>query len=62
MIVVCVLLKKALIIFIHNYLSCCEIPEGFISNSSNINDYVKIVEITLTQPKFTWNRFPEQKM
>ena len=62
MIVVCVILKKALIIFIHNYLRCCEIPQGFISNSSNISDYVKIVEIILTQPRFTLNRFPCEEM
>ena len=33
---------------IHNYLRCCKIPKGFISNSFNINinDYVSIVKIT----------------
>ena len=40
---VSVILKKIKIIFIHNYLRCCKISKGHISNSSNISDYVNIV-------------------
>ena len=58
-----VISKKIKIIFIHNYLRCCKIPKGYTSNSSNISDYVKIVEITSTQyyTRLAWNRLPEQK-
>ena len=45
---VSVILKKIKIIFIHCYLCCCKIPKGYISNSSNISDYVNIAEITST--------------
>ena len=45
-----------------NYLHCCKIPKGYISNSSHISDYVNIVEITSTQPRFAYNRFPKQKI
>ena len=63
MIFVSVILKKIKIIFFHIlYLRCCKIPKWCISNSSNINDYVNIVQITPTQSRFAWNRLPEQKM
>ena len=52
MIFVSVILKKIKIMFTHNYLLCCKIPKGYISNSSNISDYVNIVAITSTQPRF----------
>ena len=42
-----VILKKTKIL-IHNYLSCCEIPNGYSSNSFNIGEYVNILEITST--------------
>ena len=45
---VSVILKKIQITFIHNHLRYCKIPKGYISNSSNISDYVNIVEITST--------------
>ena len=61
---VSLILKKIKVIFIHNYLRCCKIPKGSSSNSSNIRDYVNMVEITLTQyySRLAENRFPEQKM
>ena len=64
MIFVTVILKKIKIIFIHNYLRCCKILKRYSFNSSNISDYVHIVEITLTQhyTKLALIRFPEQKM
>ena len=37
------------IIFIHIYLRCRKIPKGYSSDSSNIRDYVNIVEATSTQ-------------
>ena len=45
-------------------MHCWKIPKGYISNSSNISDYVNIVAITSTQhyTRFAENRFPEQKM
>ena len=43
---VSVILNKIKIIFTPIYLRCCKIPKGYSSNSSNINDYVNIVEIT----------------
>ena len=49
MIFLSVIFKKIPIIFSHNYLRCCKIPKGYISNSSNISDFVNIVEIKLTQ-------------
>ena len=51
-------------IFIYNYLLCCKIPKGYSCNSSNISDYVNIVEITSTQHyiRLAYNRFPEYKM
>ena len=30
-------------------MRCCKIPKGYSSNSSNVSDYVDIVEITSTQ-------------
>ena len=33
----------------YNYLRCCKIPKGYNSSSSNINDYLNVVEITSTQ-------------
>ena len=42
-----VLLKKTKIL-IDNYLSCCENPNGYSSNSFNIGEYVNILEITST--------------
>ena len=30
-------------------MRCCKIPKGYRSNSSNVSDYVDIVEITSTQ-------------
>ena len=38
--------------------------KGYSSNSSNINDYVNIVEKTSTQhyTRFAYNRFPVYKM
>ena len=57
-IVISVIMKKIKIIFVRNYLRCCKIPKGCIS------DYVDIVEITSTQDytRLAWSRFPEQKM
>ena len=49
MIFLSVIFKKIPIIFIHSYLRCCKILKGHISNSSNISDFVNIVEIKLTQ-------------
>ena len=49
MIFLSVIFKKIPIIFIHSYLHCCKILKGHISNSSNISDFVNIVEIKLTQ-------------
>ena len=46
---VSVILKKIKIILIPIYLRCCKIPKAYSSNSSNISDYVNIVEITSTQ-------------
>ena len=43
---VSVILKKIKFIAIPIYLHCCKIPEGY---SSNISDYVNIVEITSSQ-------------
>ena len=43
-----VILKKIKNIFIHNYLRCWKIPKEYISNSSNISDYLNIVETTST--------------
>ena len=45
-------------------LHCCKIPKGYSSNSSNISDYVNIVEITSTQhyTRIAYNMFPKQKM
>ena len=46
------------------YLHCRNIPKGYSSNSSEISDYVNIVEVTLTQhyTRIAYNRFPKQKM
>ena len=46
------------------YLRYCKIPKGYSATSSNITDYVNIVEITSTQhyTRIALNRFPEQKM
>ena len=41
---VSVILKKIKKIFIHIYLRCCKLPKSYSSNSSNISDYVNIVE------------------
>ena len=59
---VSVIFKKIKIIAIPIYLRCCKIPKVYSSNSSNINDYVNIVEITSTQHDTTiaLNRFLEQ--
>ena len=46
---VSVISKKIKIIFIYNYLRCCKAHKRYSSNSSNINDYANIVEITSTQ-------------
>ena len=54
MIFVSVILKTIKIIFIHNYLCCCKIPKGYISNSSNISDYANIAEII---PTYHYIRF-----
>ena len=59
---VSVILKKIKIIFIHNYLHCCKVSKGYISNSSNISDYVNIVNTNQHYTRFTQNRFPQQKM
>ena len=61
---VSVILKVVKTIFIHNYLRYCKIPKGYSSSSSNISDYVNIVEITSTQhyARLAYNSFPEQKM
>ena len=50
--------------FTHNFLCCCKILKGYISNSSNVSDYVNIVEVTSTQhyTRFAQNRLPEQKV
>ena len=59
-----VVLKKIKITFIHIYLRCCKVPKRYSSNSSNISDYVNMIEITLTQhyTRLAYNRFPEQKI
>ena len=53
-----VILKKICISFSYKYwhignipiyLHCCNIPKGYISNSSKISDYINIVQITATQ-------------
>ena len=61
---VSVIMKKIKMIFIHSFLRCCKIPNGYSSNSSNTSDYVNIVEMTSTQcyTRLAKNRFPEQKM
>ena len=41
---VSVILRKMKIISVHYYLCWCKIPKGNSSNSSNISDYVNIVE------------------
>ena len=43
-------------------MHCCNIPEGYSSNSSKISDYVNVVEVTTTQhcTRIVYNRFPEQ--
>ena len=46
---VSVILKKIKFILTPIYLHCCNIPEGYSSNSSKISDYINIVEITATQ-------------
>ena len=48
-----VILKKIELIAIPIYLDCCNIPKGYISNSSKISDDVNIVEITATQHYLT---------
>ena len=64
MIFVNVILKMIKVIFIHNYLHCYKIPKGYSFNSSNVSDYLNVIEITSTLhcSRFTQNRFPEQKM
>ena len=61
---VSVILKKIKIIFTPIQLRCCKNSQRISSNSSNISDYVNIVEITSTQhyTRIAQNRFPEQKM
>ena len=58
---VSVIWKKIKIIFIHYYLRCCKIPKGYSSSSSNISDYVNIVEITSTQHYTTIRGFQSRK-
>ena len=45
-------------------MRCCKNSQRISSNSSNISDYVNIVEITSTQhyTRIVYNWFPEQKM
>ena len=61
---VSVILKKIKIIFTPIQLRCCKNSQRFSSNSSNISDYVNIVEVTSTQhyTRIAQSRFPEQKM
>ena len=58
---VSVIWKKIKIIFIHYYLRCCKIPKGYSSSSSNISDYVNIVEIRSTQHHTTIRGFQSRK-
>ena len=61
---VSVILKKIKIIFILIYLHCCKYSPRYSSNSSNISDYVNIIEFAWTQhyTRIAQNTFPEQKM
>ena len=45
---VSVILTMIKIIFTPIYFVAAKIPKGYSSNSSNINDYINIVEITST--------------
>ena len=59
-----VILKKIKIIFNSYALALLQNSQGYSSNSSNISDYVNIVDITSAQhyTRLAQNKFPEQKM
>ena len=61
---VSVILKKIKIIFTPIQLRCCKNSQRISSKSSNISDYVNIVEITSAQhyTRIAQNRFPEQML